>query len=97
MLCARRLPKLSYAQQRYGAQLGAGAFRLFGAGGATFAAVVTRFNWSYPKLLVYTPNAAGKPEASTLFPGFVFDKDEYVRRRAPKDFFYVMRRPSRPS
>lgn len=54
-------------------------------------------NWSYPKLLVYTPNAAGKPEASTLFPGFVFDKDEYVRRRAPKDFFYVMRRPSRPS
>jgi hypothetical protein len=54
-------------------------------------------NWSYPKFLVYAPNAAGKLEASTVFPGFVFDKDEYVRRRAPKDFFYVMRRAARPS
>jgi hypothetical protein len=54
-------------------------------------------NWSYPKLVVYAPNAAGKPEASTVFPGFIVDKDEYVRKRAPKDFFYVMRRASRPS
>jgi hypothetical protein len=49
-------------------------------------------NWSYPKFLVYQRNAAGELEASTLFSGFVFDKDEYVRKRAPKDFFYVIRR-----
>ncbi len=54
-------------------------------------------NWAYPKFLVYAPNASRKLEASTLFPGFVFDKDEYVRKRAPKDFFYVVRRASRPS
>ncbi len=49
-------------------------------------------NWSYPKFLVYAPNAAGDLEASTLFPNFVFEKDEYVRKRSPKDFFYVVRR-----
>ncbi len=54
-------------------------------------------NWSYPKFLVYAPNVRGALEASPLFPGFVFDKDEYVRRRAPKDFFYLVRRAPRPS
>lgn len=49
-------------------------------------------NWSYPKFLVYQPNADGALEASTLFPGFVFTKDEYVRRKSPKDFFYLERR-----
>jgi hypothetical protein len=54
-------------------------------------------NWSYPKFLVYAPNARGELDASTLFPGFVFDKDEYVRKHAPKDFFYLVRRAPRPS
>jgi len=49
-------------------------------------------NWSYPKFLVFRRNDAGALEAETLFPGFVFEKDEYVRRRAPKDFFYFERR-----
>ena len=54
-------------------------------------------NWSFPKFLVYKKNAAGEIEASSLFPNFVFDKDEYVRKRAPKDFFYLTRRTSGPS
>ena len=54
-------------------------------------------NWSFPKILVYKKNAAGELEASSLFPNFVFDKDEYVRKRAPKDFFYLTRRTSGPS
>ncbi len=44
-------------------------------------------NWSFPKFLVFH-----QLEASTLFPGFVFDKDEYVRKRSPKDFFYLRMR-----
>ena len=54
-------------------------------------------NWSFPKFLVYKKNAAGELEASSLFPNFVFDKDEYVKKRAPKDFFYLTRRSSGPS
>ena len=49
-------------------------------------------NWSYPKFLVYQPASDGTLEASSLFPGFVFTKDEYVRRKSPKDFFYLERR-----
>jgi hypothetical protein len=49
-------------------------------------------NWSFPKFLVYKKNAAGDLEATTLFPNFVFEKDEYVRKRSPKDFFYLTRR-----
>lgn len=54
-------------------------------------------NWSYPKFLVYQPNAAGDLEASSLFAGFVFAKDEYIGRRSPKDFFYLERRSAAPS
>jgi hypothetical protein len=49
-------------------------------------------NWSYPKFLVYRANASGALDASTLFPTYVFDKDEYIRRRSTKDFFYLERR-----
>ncbi len=49
-------------------------------------------NWSYPKFLVFGTDASGALQASGLFPGFVFDRDEYVRRASPKDFFYVLRR-----
>ena len=49
-------------------------------------------NWSYPKFLVFRTAASGSIEAVGLFPGFVFERDEYVRRPAPKDFFYVLRR-----
>ncbi len=50
VLCCRRLPKLSYAQQKFAAQLGAGTSGTLGAGSATFAAVTSRSNLSYPKL-----------------------------------------------
>jgi hypothetical protein len=49
-------------------------------------------NWSYPKFLVFRTGASGSIEAVGLFPGFVFERDEYARHPAPKDFFYVLRR-----
>jgi hypothetical protein len=49
-------------------------------------------NWSYPKFLLFRAGEAGALEAVGLFPGFAFRSDEYVRRPAPKDFFYVLRR-----
>ena len=52
-------------------------------------------NWSYPKILVFRRGSSGEIEAQSLFPGFVFDKDEYLRKRAPKDFFYVVRKHRR--
>jgi hypothetical protein len=49
-------------------------------------------NWSYPKILVFPTNASGQRVAESLFPGFVFEKDEYIRKRSPRDFFYLTRR-----
>lgn len=49
-------------------------------------------NWSFPKFLVFGRNAAGVLEASSLFAGFVFTKNEYVRQRSARDFFYLARR-----
>jgi hypothetical protein len=49
-------------------------------------------NWSYPKFLVFRSGESGTLEAVGVFPGFVFQKDEYLRRPAPKDFFYLVRR-----
>lgn len=33
-------------------------------------------NWSYPKILVFRRGSSREVEARSLFPGFVFDKDE---------------------
>lgn len=52
-----------------------------------FDAAELDVNWSFPKFLVFH-----QLEASSLFPNFVFDKDEYVRKRSPKDFFYLRMR-----
>ena len=49
-------------------------------------------NWSFPKFLVFHTNASGELEADSLFPGFVFEKGEYIRKRSPRDFFYLVRR-----
>jgi hypothetical protein len=49
-------------------------------------------NGSYPKFLVFRANEAGTVEGLGAFPGFVFEKDEYLRRASPRDFFYVLRR-----
>lgn len=51
-------------------------------------------NWSYPKFLLYPPEYEGGPrKAVALAEGFEFDPDEYIRKRAMRDFFYVTRKP----
>lgn len=55
-------------------------------------------NWSYPKFLLFPVDAAGERHAESLFEGFVFRDDDYVRRPAARDFFYLVRRdPLRPA
>lgn len=49
-------------------------------------------NWAFPRFLVFRADAAGKLTAQSLFPGFVFEKDQYVGKRSARDFFYVVRR-----
>jgi hypothetical protein len=49
-------------------------------------------NWSYPKFLLFPADFEGKRHAATLFRGFLFHPDEYVRRPSPRDFFYLVRR-----
>jgi hypothetical protein len=46
-------------------------------------------NWSYPKFLLYRPAADGQLQAEALAEGFEFSPDEYLRRRALRDFFYL--------
>jgi hypothetical protein len=49
-------------------------------------------NWSYPKFVLFEPSK-GSPErkAVALAPGFEFSEDEYIRKRALRDFFYLIR------
>ena len=50
-------------------------------------------NWSYPKFLLYEPEYEGGPrEAVALADGFEFDKDEFIRKRSMRDFFYLTRK-----
>jgi hypothetical protein len=51
-------------------------------------------NWSFPKFATFRADEHGERVASGLFNGFVVDKDEYLRTRARKDFFYLIRRES---
>jgi hypothetical protein len=47
-------------------------------------------NWTFPKFLIYQQGENGTPRAEVLVEGFVFEPDEYVARRSPRDFFYVV-------
>jgi hypothetical protein len=55
-------------------------------------------NWSYPKFVLYEPanegggDAANVRKAVPLASGFEFSPDEYIRQKARRDFFYLMRR-----
>jgi hypothetical protein len=50
-------------------------------------------NWSYPKFVLFEPGESGpERKAVALAPGFEFSTDEYIRQRARRDFFYLMRR-----
>ena len=53
-------------------------------------------NWTLPKFLIYRPRSDGSGELmpEPLYPGLPFVRDEYVRARSPRDFFYVTRRPA---
>jgi hypothetical protein len=53
-------------------------------------------NWSYPKFVTFEPKTPGGPrKAVALAGGFEFHEDEYIRKRARRDFFYLMRKPAR--
>lgn len=67
------------------------------ADGMTHAGAVTvaqmDVNFSYPKFVLFErqePN--GKRLAAALASGFEFSEDEYIRKRNPRDFFYVTSR-----
>jgi hypothetical protein len=50
-------------------------------------------NWSYPKFVLFEPGPNGpERKAVALAPGFEFSEDEYIRKRARRDFFYLTRR-----
>ncbi|HEY3493483.1 MAG TPA: hypothetical protein VGK73_02310 [Polyangiaceae bacterium] len=52
-------------------------------------------NWSYPKFVLFEPKQPGGPrKAVALASGFEFSEDEYIRKRARRDFFYLMRKPA---
>lgn len=49
-------------------------------------------NWSFPRFVLYRRDVRDGLVAEGLFPGFVFESDEYIGRRSPRDFFYVLAR-----
>ena len=52
-------------------------------------------NWSYPKFVLFEPGEAGPDrKAVPLAEGFEFSEDEYIRKRAIRDFFYLLRKPA---
>jgi len=52
-------------------------------------------NWSYPKFVLFPPAASGLRHAESLFQGFLVGKDDFVRKPCPRDFFYLLSRPTR--
>jgi hypothetical protein len=50
-------------------------------------------NWSYPKFVLFEPKEPGGPrKAVALASGFEFSEDEYIRKKARRDFFYLVRK-----
>jgi hypothetical protein len=51
-------------------------------------------NWSYPKFVLFQSKTPGGPrKAVPLASGFEFSEDEYIRQKARRDFFYLVRKP----
>jgi hypothetical protein len=51
-------------------------------------------NWSYPKFVLFEPRDGSLVrKAVALASGFEFSEDEYIRKKARRDFFYLMRKP----
>lgn len=54
-------------------------------------------NWSYPKFVLFPPDADGVRHAKSLFAGFLVGDDDFVRKPYARDFFYlVIREPALP-
>ncbi len=49
-------------------------------------------NWSYPKFVLFEPGEDGERKAVALASGFEFSENEYIRKKARRDFFYVVRK-----
>jgi hypothetical protein len=49
-------------------------------------------NWSYPKFVTFEPGEEGKLYPKALAKGFEFSEDEFLRKAAHRDFFYLTRR-----
>lgn len=53
-------------------------------------------NFSYPKFVLFErKEPTGKRLAVALASGFEFSEDEYIRKRNPRDFFYITARKQR--
>jgi hypothetical protein len=52
-------------------------------------------NWSYPKFVMFPRETDGAPYAQSLFDGFLAGRDDFVRKRSSRDFFYVVVQPER--
>jgi len=51
-------------------------------------------NRSFPKFLLFPRDEAGKRHAVSLFQGFLYEPEEMIEEPNPRDFFYLVRRPS---
>jgi hypothetical protein len=50
-------------------------------------------NWSYPKFVLFEPSPGSTVrKAVALAAGFEFSEDEYIRKKARRDFFYLVRK-----
>ena len=51
-------------------------------------------NWSYPKAFTVEPKSTGSSdvEVKPIVDGFEFSPDDYIKKEATRDFFYVTRR-----
>jgi hypothetical protein len=52
-------------------------------------------NWSYPKFVTFPREPDGVEYAQSLFEGFLVGRDDFVRKRSSRDFFYVVVQPER--
>jgi hypothetical protein len=53
-------------------------------------------NFSYPKFVLFErAHGQGKRIAVALASGFEFGEDEYIRKKNPRDFFYITPRKQR--
>lgn len=51
-------------------------------------------NWPYPRFVVFRPDKSGKLNAAGVVKGVLFEPDDYIRKPARRDFFYVTYAPT---